>query len=139
MSVGEDQGLPSPQGQGAPVAPGASARGAPARRARAMRGPYGRLGQAVEELDERLGIARGLRVFLDKIFPDHWSFMLGEIALYSFIVLVATGIFLTLYYVPSVSKIIYHGPYAPLRGQSVTEAYASTVNLSFGVRAGLLM
>ena len=54
-------------------------------------GPYGRVGQAFEELDERFGIAKGGRTFLDKIFPDHWSFMLGEIALYSFVVLLATG------------------------------------------------
>ncbi len=63
-------------------------------------GPYGKLGQAVNELDERLGVAKGGRTFMDKIFPDHWSFMLGEIALYSFVVLLATGVFLTLYYVP---------------------------------------
>ncbi len=109
------------------------------RQARAARGPYGRVGQVIEELDDRLGLAKGGRVFLDKIFPDHWSFMLGEIALYSFIVIIATGIFLTLYYVPSQTELVYHGAYAPLRGQTVTAAYASTVNLSFGVRAGVLM
>jgi ubiquinol-cytochrome c reductase cytochrome b subunit len=102
-------------------------------------GPYGRFGKAVEELDERLGFAKGGRVFLDKIFPDHWSFMLGEIALYSFVVLLATGVFLTLYYIPSTGTTIYHGAYLPLRGQRVSEAYDSTVNLSFAVRGGLLM
>ncbi len=90
-------------------------------------------------LDDRLGISKGGRTFLDKIFPDHWSFMLGEIALYSFVVLLATGVFLTLYYVPSAHEIIYHGSYAPLRGQRVSEAYASTVGLSFDVKSGLLM
>jgi ubiquinol-cytochrome c reductase cytochrome b subunit len=109
------------------------------RQVRASLGRYGRVGQVVDELDERLGIAKGGRIFLDKIFPDHWSFMLGEIALYSFVVLIATGIFLTLYYVPSEATLIYHGAYAPLRGQKVTEAYASTVNLSLAVRCGLLM
>ena len=54
-------------------------------------------------VDDRLGVAKGGRTFLDKIFPDHWSFMLGEIALYSFVVLLATGVFLSLYYVPSAS------------------------------------
>ena len=84
-------------------------------------------------------MAKGGRVLLDKIFPDHWSFMLGEIALYSFVVLMATGVFLALYFVPSASQVIYHGTYAPLRGQRVSEAFESTVNISFGVRGGLLI
>ena len=109
------------------------------REATKARGPYGRVGQIIGELDDRLGVAKGGRTFLDKIFPDHWSFMLGEIALYSFVVLIATGIFLTLYYEPSQTQLIYHGAYVPLRGQRVTAAYASTVDLSFSVRAGLLM
>jgi ubiquinol-cytochrome c reductase cytochrome b subunit len=102
-------------------------------------GPYGRVGKAVEELDERVGIAKGGKTFLDKIFPDHWSFMLGEIALYSFVVLLVTGVFLTLYYIPSSALVVYHGPYKPLDGQLVSEAFSSTVALSFTVRAGLLM
>ena len=103
-------------------------------------GPYGHVvSKAVGELDDRLGVAKGGRVFLDKIFPDHWSFMLGEIALYSFVVLLATGVFLALYFVPSSNEVIYHGSYAPLQGQRVSEAYASTVNISFAVRGGLLI
>ncbi len=90
-------------------------------------------------VDDRLAISRGGRKLLDKIFPDHWSFMIGEIALYSFLVLVVTGIFLTLYYVPSGSDTVYHGAYAPLVGQKMSISYASTLDLSFGVRAGLLM
>ncbi len=102
-------------------------------------GPYGTVGKVLGELDDRLGVAKGGRSFLDKIFPDHWSFMLGEIALYSFVVLLATGIFLTLYYIPSQAIVTYHGAYLPLDGQRVTEAFASSVDLSFAVRAGLLM
>jgi ubiquinol-cytochrome c reductase cytochrome b subunit len=109
------------------------------RNSRAAQGRYGRVGNIVDELDDRLGIAKGGRVFVDKIFPDHWSFMLGEISLYSFVVLIATGIFLALYYVPSATQIIYHGSYAPLRGQEVSEAYNSTVRISFDVRGGLLV
>jgi ubiquinol-cytochrome c reductase cytochrome b subunit len=90
-------------------------------------------------VDDRLGVAKGGRTFLDKIFPDHWSFMLGEIALYSFVVLLGTGVFLSLYYVPSAHEIVYHGSYLPLRGQKVSEAYASSVGLSFDVKSGLLM
>ncbi|MHB1583046.1 MAG: cytochrome bc1 complex cytochrome b subunit [Acidimicrobiales bacterium] len=109
------------------------------REARAARGRYGRVQQVVDELDDRLGIAKGGRTFLDKIFPDHWSFMLGEIALYSFVILVATGVFLTLYFVPSEAVVVYHGVYKPLDGVHMSEAYASSIDLSFAVRAGLLM
>src|ERR1035441_9013444 len=90
-------------------------------------------------VDDRLGIAKGGRTFLDKIFPDHWSFMLGEIALYSFLVLLGTGVFVSLYYIPSAHEIVYHGSYLPLQGQKVSEAYASSVGLSFDVKSGLLM
>ena len=100
--------------------------------------PYGKIGDAINELDDRLGIAKG-RSLLDKVFPDHWSFMLGEIALYSFIVLLLTGIFLTLYYVPSSSLVTYNGSFMPLVGQKISQAYASSIDLSFSVRGGLLM
>jgi ubiquinol-cytochrome c reductase cytochrome b subunit len=102
-------------------------------------GPYGKVGKSIAELDERLGIAKGGRTFLDKIFPDHWSFMLGEIALYSFVVLLATGVFLCFFYVPSVSPTVCHTPYSPVDGTITSQAFCSTVNLSFSVRAGLLM
>src|ERR1700726_3466184 len=106
---------------------------------REQAGPYGKLGHALNELDDRLGVAKGGRVFLDKIFPDHWSFMLGEIALYSFVVLLATGVFLSLFFVPSTQQVIYHGSYKPVDGQWVSEAYKSTVGISFDVRGGLLI
>lgn len=90
-------------------------------------------------LDDRLTTSRFAKTMMNKIFPDHWSFLLGEIALYSFVVLLVTGVFLTLYFIPSSREIVYHGSYAPLRGTRVSEAYASTVDLSFSVRAGLVM
>ena len=102
-------------------------------------GPYGKVGHVLNELDDRLGVAKGGRSFLDKIFPDHWSFMLGEIALYSFVVLLVTGVFLSLYFIPSQAMVTYHGNYLPLDGQLVTQAFSSTVNMSFAVRGGLLM
>ncbi len=102
-------------------------------------GPYGKVGQILDDLDDRLGVAKGGRTFMDKIFPDHWSFMLGEIALYSFVILLITGVFLCFYYVPSSALVTYHGSYLPLDGQRVTEAFDSTVNISFAVRGGLLM
>jgi ubiquinol-cytochrome c reductase cytochrome b subunit len=90
-------------------------------------------------LDDRLHGARGVRVLLRKIFPDHWTFLLGEINLYTFIILLLTGTFLSLWFQPSMTDVIYHGSYLPLRGVRMTEAYASTLHISFDVRAGLLM
>ena len=100
---------------------------------------FGPVGKALNELDDRLGVAKGGRSLLDKIFPDHWSFMLGEIALYSFVILLLSGIFLTLYFVPSQDVVTYTGSYAPLKGQHVSAAFASTMDLTFSVRCGLLM
>ncbi len=90
-------------------------------------------------LDDRLGGAAYVRKNLKKAFPDHWSFFLGELALYSFIILILTGVFLTLFFRPSMTETIYHGAYAPLRGVTTSEAYASTLHISFEVRGGLLM
>ncbi len=93
----------------------------------------------IDFLDERLGTAKFTRKSLNKIFPDHWSFMLGEIAMYSFFILLGTGVFLTLFFVPSSATTVYNGSYAPMDGHVVSQAYASTLNLSFNVRAGLVM
>jgi ubiquinol-cytochrome c reductase cytochrome b subunit len=87
--------------------------------------------------------AAGLRVRMRekarRAFPDHWSFVLGEICLYSFVVLVVTGVYLTFYFHPSMKQVEYHGSYAPLRGQLVSEAFDSTLHISFDVRGGLLI
>jgi ubiquinol-cytochrome c reductase cytochrome b subunit len=90
-------------------------------------------------LDDRFHGARGFRVFMRKVFPDHWSFMLGEIALWSFVILLLTGTFLSLFFVPSMSEVTYHGSYVKLDGIRMSEAYQSTLNITFDVRGGLLM
>ena len=90
-------------------------------------------------IDERLGLADWARAGLRKIFPDHWSFLLGEVALFCLVVLVLTGVFLTLFYVPDATTVTYSGPWLPLRGQTVSAAYDSVMRLSFEVRAGLVM
>ncbi|MET9297322.1 ubiquinol-cytochrome c reductase cytochrome b subunit [Streptomyces sp. NPDC003077] len=90
-------------------------------------------------LDRRFPLADLARELLRKAFPDHWSFMLGELALYSFLVLVLTGSYLTLFFDPSMTESTYHGAYTPLHGQTMTQAYSSAVELSFGVRGGLLI
>ncbi len=89
--------------------------------------------------DDRLGASRFARTSLNKVFPDHWSFMLGEIAMYCFAVLVVTGVYLTFFFVPSDKPVVYTGSYGPLRGTTMSQAYESTVRLSFDVRAGLVM
>src|SRR3954453_16261892 len=89
--------------------------------------------------DERLGLATATKKQLRKVFPDHWSFMLGEIALWSFVVLLLTGVFLTLWFKPSMGEVTYNGSYDQLRGIQMSEAYASSLDLSFDVRGGLLM
>src|SRR3954453_4698596 len=94
---------------------------------------------AVRWVDDRGGIAKLGRKNLRKVFPDHWSFMLGEIALYSFIILILTGVFLTFWFKPSMANIQYQGSYSLLKGVQMSEAYASTLDLSFDVRGGLLM
>jgi ubiquinol-cytochrome c reductase cytochrome b subunit len=96
------------------------------------RGPYG-------WIDERTGITGVLKKQLRKVFPDHWSFMLGEIALWSFVILLLTGVFLTFWFRPSMAEVTYHGSYLPMRGLPMSEAFDSTLHLSFDVRGGLLM
>jgi ubiquinol-cytochrome c reductase cytochrome b subunit len=93
----------------------------------------------VRFLEERTGAMPFVRKALRYVFPDHWSFLLGEVALYSFVVLVATGIYLTFFFEPSTAQTVYHGGYEPLRGQVVSEAYKSVVDISFDVKAGLLI
>ena len=95
--------------------------------------------RSLKYVDERLGTASFARRALRKVFPDHWSFLLGEIALFCLVVLVFTGTFLTFFYNPSVREVVYDGPYRPLQGQEVSAAYDSVLRLSFEVRAGLLM
>jgi ubiquinol-cytochrome c reductase cytochrome b subunit len=93
----------------------------------------------VRFLDSRLRLSSPVRKAMAKVFPDHWTFMFGEIALYSFVVLVLTGVFLALFFEPSTTDRLYHGSYQPLHGKTTSAAYASTVELSFDVRAGLLI
>ncbi len=98
-----------------------------------------KVGAVANWADERLGLASAMKKQVRKVFPDHWSFMLGEIALWSFVVLLLTGVFLTLWFVPSMGEVEYQGSYAELRGVHMSEAFASTLNISFDVRGGLLM
>jgi ubiquinol-cytochrome c reductase cytochrome b subunit len=90
-------------------------------------------------IDDRLGSAQFARTVLNKVFPDHWSFMIGELALYCFVILVLTGIYLTFFFDASPNLTTYHGSYEALRGVEMSQAYRSALELSFDVRAGLVM
>ena len=96
-------------------------------------------GTVANYVDERTGAAKWMKKNLNKVFPDHWSFLLGEIALYSFVILLLSGTFLTFWFDPSQREVIYDGSYAPLKGLEMSAAYASTLDISFEVRGGLLM
>ncbi len=101
--------------------------------------PANKAEAAADYLDGRLGIYSLAKANLRKIFPDHWSFMLGEICLYTFVIIILTGVYLTLFFKPSMGEVVYHGTYAPLNGIKMSEAYASTMDISFEVRGGLLI
>jgi ubiquinol-cytochrome c reductase cytochrome b subunit len=101
--------------------------------------PKTKIGKAAVEVDERFLLAPWLRRTLHKVFPDHWSFLLGEIALYSFVILLLSGTYLTFFFDPSMREVVYEGSYAPLRGVEMSAAYDSTLDLSFDVRGGLFM
>ncbi|GAA0469886.1 ubiquinol-cytochrome c reductase cytochrome b subunit [Streptomyces sp. NPDC046215] len=89
--------------------------------------------------DGRLGIYTLAKANMRKIFPDHWSFMLGEVCLYSFLIIILTGVYLTLFFHPSMNEVVYHGSYVPMQGMRMSEAYKSTLDISFDVRGGLLI
>src|SRR5689334_23046420 len=110
-----------------------------ARTAASPGAPTTKLGQAAYELDDRMMVAPWLRRTLNKVYPDHWSFLLGEIALYSFIVLLLSGTYLTFFFDASMREVVYDGSYAPLRGVEMSAAYDSALRLSFDVRGGLFM
>ncbi len=96
-------------------------------------------GKTVGWVDDRLASSNFLKRSMGKVFPEHWSFMLGEIALYSFIVVLLSGVYLTLFFKPSMVEVVYNGSYVPLKGVEMSEAYSSTLDISFDIRGGLLM
>ncbi|WP_242889635.1 cytochrome bc1 complex cytochrome b subunit [Actinomadura litoris] len=103
------------------------------------RGSGGAVGSVSRALDERFGTAGFARKALRKAFPDQWSFLVGEIAMYSFVIILLTGVYLTLFFKPSMHEVIYNGSYTKLRGVKMSEAYASSLKISFDVRGGLLV
>ena len=99
-------------------------------------GMQAKAAEALDEADQRYHPAAGLRKQFNKVFPTHWSFMLGEIALYSFIVLLLSGTYLALFFDPSMVEVVYNGPYDNLRGVHMSRAYESALQISLEVRGG---
>lgn len=97
------------------------------------------LAKGLDEADIRYHGARGLRVAMSKVFPTHWSFLLGEVAMYSFLILLLSGVYLTLFFDASMGETVYQGVYDKLRGVPMSRAFASTLDISFEVRGGLLI
>ena len=96
-------------------------------------------GSVAGRLDDDLHIASPVRKIMNKVFPDHWSFLLGEIALWSFVILLLTGTFLTFFFDPSMEEVVYNGSYVPLRGVAMSRAFESSLEISFDVRGGLFI
>jgi ubiquinol-cytochrome c reductase cytochrome b subunit len=96
-------------------------------------------GKVSNYLDERTSISGAVKEFGRKIFPDHWSFLLGEVALYSFVIILLSGSFLTFFYQASMATVEYEGSYVPLKGVEMSVAMASTLDISFDLRGGLLL
>jgi ubiquinol-cytochrome c reductase cytochrome b subunit len=113
--------------------------GSPTTATARRRRPNTLAGKSALWVDERFKIATPTRRFLNKVYPDNWSYMLGEIALYSFVILILTGTFLSFFFDPSMGDVRYNGSYVPLRGVEMSRAFASTLNISFDVRGGLVI
>jgi ubiquinol-cytochrome c reductase cytochrome b subunit len=96
-------------------------------------------GRVVDFADRQITASSWLKRNARRAFPNHWSFWLGHIALVSLIMVFLSGVVLTLWFKPSMTAVTYDGAYAPLQGVGVSEAYASTLDLSLEVRGGLLM
>ncbi|MEO6199745.1 MAG: ubiquinol-cytochrome c reductase cytochrome b subunit [Cryobacterium sp.] len=101
--------------------------------------PGGLTAAASNYIDERTSISTAVKELGRKIFPDHWSFLLGEVALYSFVIILLSGSFLTFFFQASMSEVHYDGSYVPLKGIEMSAAMASTLDISFDLRGGLLM
>ncbi|MFF0531602.1 cytochrome bc complex cytochrome b subunit [Nocardia amikacinitolerans] len=96
-------------------------------------------GEQADAADQRYRGAAFMKRSINKVFPTHWSFLLGEIALYSFIILLLSGVYLTLFFDPSMAHVTYDGAYQPLRGVGMSRAYETALNISFEVRGGLFV
>ncbi|MDN5640640.1 MAG: cytochrome bc complex cytochrome b subunit [Actinomycetia bacterium] len=101
--------------------------------------PETRTGRIANFVDSRVGMSGIIKEFGRKIFPDHWSFMFGEVALYCLVILILSGTYLTFFFNPTMDTVVYDGAYVPMKGVEMSGAYASALDISFETRGGLFM
>ncbi|WP_254767405.1 cytochrome b [Salinilacihabitans rarus] len=89
-------------------------------------------------LDERLGLGSE-RGVLGKAFPAEDSFLLGEVTLFSFLVLGLTGIFLGFFYQPNTAAVEYQGSIAQYHGEEVPQAFASVLAFTYDISYGMFI
>src|SRR5215218_207353 len=82
------------------------------------RHPQGVIRRTTGWVDERLNIGALYRKYGRKAFPVHSTFFFGEMALFAFVILIATGTYLAFIYVPSNAEVT-------VNGETMPEAYAS--------------
>jgi ubiquinol-cytochrome c reductase cytochrome b subunit len=92
-----------------------------------------------DALEERLAFRAALRRAKRRLFPGHWSFLLGEVTLFSFVALVLSGVYLALFYRASTTTLVYAGADPSFEGLSLPDAFASVLDLSVGVPFGLVL
>ena len=98
----------------------------------------GRLDAAYRWLDERFDFSSTAHV-LGKAFPAEDSFLLGEVALFCFLVLVLTGVFLGFFFEPSTTQVEYQGSVVAYQNEDVPEAFASVLHITYDVPYGMFL
>ncbi|WP_458189642.1 cytochrome b [Haladaptatus sp. NG-WS-4] len=88
--------------------------------------------------DDRLDLEAGSRL-LGKAFPAEDSFLLGEVALFSFFVLVITGVFLGFFFEPSTTEVTYDGSVAQYQGQDLPAAFVSVLHITYDIPYGMFL
>jgi ubiquinol-cytochrome c reductase cytochrome b subunit len=97
------------------------------------------MGRLLDAIDRRTGLRSVVRKTADKVFPGHWSFLLGEVALITFGILVVTGIVLALFYRPFIDPVAYSGSAELYQGRTVPAVFGSILRLTHDIPGGLLL
>lgn len=79
------------------------------------------------------------QTFLGKAFPADDSFLLGEVAIFSFVIVVLSGIFLGTFYEPSSADVAYQGAVSQFQGEQMPAAFVSVLNITYGIPFGMFV
>ncbi|WP_146418071.1 cytochrome b [Haloarcula hispanica] len=88
--------------------------------------------------DTRLDLENG-QTFLGKAFPAEDSFLLGEVALFCFLLLILSGVFLGFFFEPSTSDVEYDGSVQKFQGEEMPEAFVSVLHITYDVPFGMFI